>query len=161
RAAGVGLVLADASAAGVLTSDRGGDEPPLDAPVRLVEPLLREPGTRAGRAPLGDPAYILFTSGSPGPPNGVPITHANVAAFLEFATPHYELAPGSRVSQTFEFTFDPSVLDLFGTWGGGGTLVVPRKRELLVPATYVQQRGLTHWLSVPSVITLARQYRAL
>ncbi|MEU2667293.1 AMP-binding protein [Streptomyces sp. NPDC007164] len=158
--AGAGLVLADRPSAGALCPADG--EEPWTAPVQLLEELLRGP---TAPAPAPDrterPAYILFTSGSTGEPKGVPISHANVSAFLGCAIDRYELGPDSRVSQTFGFTFDPSVLDLFATWGAGGTLVVPEKRELLIPATYARRRALTHWFSVPSVITLARRYRAL
>ncbi|MCX4845657.1 AMP-binding protein [Streptomyces sp. NBC_00893] len=158
--AGAGLVLADRPSAGALCPADG--EEPWTAPVQLLEELLQGP---TAPAPAPDrterPAYILFTSGSTGEPKGVPISHANVSAFLGCAIDRYELGPDSRVSQTFGFTFDPSVLDLFATWGAGGTLVVPEKRELLIPATYARRRALTHWFSVPSVITLARRYRAL
>ncbi|WP_330240540.1 AMP-binding protein [Streptomyces sp. NBC_00525] len=158
--AGAGLVLADGPAADSL---RAADaEEPWPTPVLLLEELLRGPRATAP-APdrAGRPAYILFTSGSTGEPKGVPITDANVAAFLDCAIERYELGPDSRVSQTFSFSFDPSVLDLFATWGAGGTVVVPEKRELLIPVTYARRRALTHWFSVPSVITLAQRYGAL
>ncbi|MFJ9559177.1 AMP-binding protein [Streptomyces fuscichromogenes] len=158
--AGAGLVLADGPSAGALRSADG--EEPWAVPIRLLEELLQGPPATAPAPDRTDrPAYVLFTSGSTGEPKGVPITDANAAAFLGCAIERYELGPDSRVSQTFSFTFDPSVLDLFATWGAGGTLVVPEKRELLIPATYARRRALTHWFSVPSVITLAQRYRAL
>ncbi|TDD61518.1 hypothetical protein E1263_07400 [Kribbella antibiotica] len=49
------------------------------------------------------------------------------------------------------------MFDLFGAWGSGATLVVPRKRELLAPATYVATRDITHWYSVPSLASHARR----
>jgi amino acid adenylation domain-containing protein len=102
-----------------------------------------------------DVAYVLFTSGSTGKPKGVPITHSCVAAYVERNIARFEVGPGSRVSNTFDITFDPSIFDLFVTWGGGATLVVPQRTELLEPIRYVEERQITHWFSVPSAVSVA------
>ncbi|MGW4210848.1 AMP-binding protein [Lentzea sp. NPDC004789] len=106
-------------------------------------------------------AYILFTSGTTGTPKGVPITHANLAAFLEHNLDRYEPGPGCRFSQTFDLTFDPSVFDMFMAWTSGATLVVPSRAELGDPVGFVTGREITHWFSVPSVVSLARRMRRL
>ncbi len=100
-------------------------------------------------------AYVLFTSGSTGRPKGVPIRHRNLLPYVEHNIARYEVGPGCRVSHTFDLTFDPSVFDLWVTWGGGGTLVVPQSTELLEPVRYLVERGITHWFSVPSVVSVA------
>ncbi|UWZ40397.1 amino acid adenylation domain-containing protein [Dactylosporangium roseum] len=106
-------------------------------------------------------AYTLFTSGSTGEPKGVPIRHRNLAAYLAWCIDRYEAGPGSRFSQAFELTFDPSVFDMFVAWCSGGTLVVPQADEVLAPARFVADAGITHWYSVPSVVSLARRLRGL
>lgn len=122
---------------------------------------LPDSGAPARAGDPDDVAYTLFTSGSTGRPKGVPIRHRQLADYLTYCIDRYGIAPGSRMSQTFELTFDPSVFDMFVTWGGGGAVVVPQREDLLNPARFVADRRLTHWFSVPSVVSLARRLRAL
>jgi amino acid adenylation domain-containing protein len=112
----------------------------------------------AERPPAPDQvAYLLFTSGSTGRPKGVPISHAQASTYVRHALKDATLEPGARTSHTFGLTFDPSVFDLFVTWAAGATLVLPRSRELLTPSRYVSNRALTHWYSVPSLVSYARR----
>jgi amino acid adenylation domain-containing protein len=161
-AAGVAVVVTDAAGA------RSG----ADLARAIARPVVALPGdgwvadlpAAGGDAPPGDPeavAYTLFTSGSTGRPKGVPIRHRQLGDYLDYCVRRYGMTPGCRASQTFELTFDPSVFDMFVTWSGGGTLVVPQRDELLTPARFAADRGLTHWFSVPSVISLARRLRGL
>ncbi|WP_225728283.1 MULTISPECIES: AMP-binding protein [unclassified Nocardia] len=108
-----------------------------------------------------DIAYILYTSGSTGTPKGVPVGHDNICAYLDYIIDRYEVGPDCRMSHTYELTFDPSVYDLFVSWGSGATLVVAGRDDLLDPAGYARRQQLTHWLSVPSAISLAAQLRRL
>jgi len=110
---------------------------------------------------LDDVAYLLFTSGSTGRPKGVPIKHRHVSPFIEHNIARFEVGPGARLSHTFDLTFDPSVFDLFVAWGSGATLVCPQRTELLDPLRYIADRRLTHWYSVPSVITTAERLGTL
>ncbi|MBY8880280.1 amino acid adenylation domain-containing protein [Actinacidiphila acidipaludis] len=122
----------------------GGTEPVVEA-APLPEPLLPEPG---------DTAYLLFTSGSTGRPKGVPITHANVSAFLRVSTERYGFSPDDRFSNTFDHTFDLAVFDLFMAWGSGGVLVPLDAADLHAPLSFIRDRRITVWFSVPSVAVL-------
>lgn len=122
---------------------------------------LPEPWSPPYEADPDAVAYLLFTSGSTGTPKGVPIRHRNVAGYLTHCIERYAVAPGCRLSQTFDLTFDPSVFDLFVSWSTGATLVVPSEAEILTPARFVTGKRITHWYSVPSVISLARRLRGL
>ncbi len=126
---------------------------PADADWAPTEPVRT--------ADAEDLAYIIFTSGSTGTPKGVPVRHRNVTALLDYVIPRYELGPGCRLSQTFDLTFDPTAWDMFAAWTSGATLVVPTRGELVRPARFIVRRRITHWFSVPSVISYAVKLRDL
>ncbi|MET8225998.1 amino acid adenylation domain-containing protein [Streptomyces sp. NPDC005301] len=136
--------------------------PDLGVPVLVAGPdeLSAPAGARSAALAYrhvdpDDLAYVIFTSGSTGAPKGVPITHRSICAYLELVAGRYDVGPGSRLSQTFELTFDGSVHDLFVAWAGGGTLVVPQRSQLLSPVKTITSLRLTHWFSVPSLISFA------
>jgi amino acid adenylation domain-containing protein len=151
--AGVGVIVAEAATVDAARAMS------LAAPVVLA-------GERAGGVPEPSPAhdsaaYVLFTSGSTGTPKGIPIRDAHLADYLDWCSQRYDIGPGHRFAQTFALTFDPSVFAMFVPWSGGGTVVVAQEQDLMVPASFVRRRAVTHWFSVPSVITLAGRLRAL
>lgn len=104
-----------------------------------------------------DLAYLLYTSGSTGTPKGVQVTHANVLAFLQNMSKLYTLDKGFRASQTFDFSFDPSVSDMFFTWSMGGVLCVLPEEEVLLPHEYIRREGITFWNSVPSIASFMKK----
>lgn len=147
------VLIADAD--GVGAAEVGGL---ADTVVRLTgaDVLAARPGPLPAPATTpADVAYVLFTSGSTGRPKGVPITHGNVSPYVARNIERFEVGPGCRVSHTFDLTFDPSVFDLFVTWGGGATLVSPSRTDLLSPVDFLVDKGITHWFSVPSVVSVS------
>ncbi|WP_410580501.1 amino acid adenylation domain-containing protein [Amycolatopsis sp. lyj-108] len=150
----VDLVLADEAGSAQLDDDDLAATvlTPADADVLAARPT-GEPRPR--RTSGDDVAYVLFTSGSTGRPKGVPIRHRNLSPYLAHNIERYQVKPGCRMSHAFDLTFDPSVFDLFVTWGGGATLIVPRRTELLTPVDYLVEHRITHWFSVPSVVSVS------
>ncbi|MFD9891042.1 AMP-binding protein [Amycolatopsis sp. NPDC059027] len=126
----------------------------LETDPALVVPAVVEPDP-------DDPAYLICTSGTTGRPKGVPITNANVSGFLSEVAKRYRFGPASRGAQTFELSFDGHALAMFGTWGGGGAVVVAQRTDVLAPVKFINTRRLTHWMSVPSLIWFAKRLRAL
>ncbi|MEV5885041.1 amino acid adenylation domain-containing protein [Streptomyces sp. NPDC052020] len=149
------VLIADTAGAAQLTDEDTG--PILRFTDEEIAGLRGEAELPPFTASPDDVAYILFTSGSTGRPKGVPIRHRNVAPFLRHNVARFEVGPGCRMSHTFDLTFDPSVYDLFVTWSGGATLVVPGGQDMLTPVDYVARNSLTHWFSVPSVVSVAAE----
>ncbi|MFK4213001.1 AMP-binding protein [Streptomyces sp. NPDC030920] len=160
EAAGVDVVVADAAVGRGGTGWAAG-RPVLrftDDEIRVTEPDGRLAPHEADPERL---AYLLFTSGTTGSPKGIPIRHRQVLPFLAHNIARYGVGPDCRMSHTFELTFDLSVYDLFVTWGGGATLVVPSRTELFAPVDYLTGRGLTHWFSVPSAVSVGAGFGRL
>lgn len=89
----------------------------------------------------------MFTSGSTGRSKAVPIYHRNLSPYLEYNIARSDDGPSIRHSQNFAFTVDAAMSDISVTRGGGGTLVVPSREEMLHPVAYARDRMLTHWHS--------------
>ncbi|MGX2993987.1 AMP-binding protein [Streptomyces sp. JNUCC 64] len=148
-------VQLDGELAGAVPTELRLDSAGVAAAGRAADTV--DPGLPAPATGPDDIAYVLFTSGSTGRPKGVPIRHRNLTPYLAHNIARYGIGPGCRTSHTFDLTFDPSVFDLFVTWGGGATLVVPGRAELLSPVDYIADNGITHWFSVPSVVSVGAQ----
>ena len=124
----------------------------LEGVVPRTEPVPVDPNSIA---------YLMFTSGSTGDPNGVMVTHANVLHHLDVMWERYGITEHDRFSQTFDLTFDLSVFDMFVSWGRGASLHCPSYGELMNPSKFIQEHELTVWFSVPSLAILMKQLRLL
>ncbi|MEV6810776.1 amino acid adenylation domain-containing protein [Micromonospora sp. NPDC051296] len=92
------------------------DLPPQVHPVRLD---LTAPGPeRVGAEPAvgrgSDIAYVMYTSGSTGAPNGVPVTHYGLLNYLSWAAQAYRLGDGSGTVVHTSAGFDLTLTALLG-----------------------------------------------
>lgn len=108
-----------------------------------------------------DLAYVMFTSGTTGLPKGVMVSTGNVCSFLSAMNELYGFSKEDRVSQTYDLTFDPSVMDMFTTWSAGASLHVVPSGQLMGPSRFIREHGLTCWFSVPSTIGFMRNLKML
>jgi len=75
-------------------------------------------------------AYIIYTSGSTGKPRGVMVQHGNVVNVVCWWADQYLKSPGTHVLLMSEYTFDPSVNQVFSTLLHGAVLYVVDKMLL-------------------------------
>ncbi|MCQ9130554.1 amino acid adenylation domain-containing protein [Streptomyces hilarionis] len=140
----------------VLTLDGPFDDRPGDPRGETFgDPAGGPLGERAGR-PAPDPrrpvapddgCYVLFTSGTTGRPNGVKVTHRNVANLLLTAPGDLGIRPGDRVAQLLNIAFDMAAWEILGCLAHGATLVV-RGRDIAAAA-----RTATVLIATPTVLS--------
>jgi amino acid adenylation domain-containing protein len=94
-----------------------------------------------------DLAYIIYTSGSTGQPKGVLVEHRSAVNVVSWFGRIHNLAPGTHVLQMSDYTFDPSVNQVFGTLHRGALLCLI-SREVLTDMELLRQHINKHQIHV-------------
>jgi len=105
--------------------------------------------------------YLMFTSGSTGKPKGVPVSEKNVISYLETILKTYPISSQDKISQSFDISFDLSVHDIFITFLAGATLCVIPKNQLFAPFKFINDKQISIWFSVPSIIFMMDKMKLL
>ncbi|KAJ1974547.1 hypothetical protein H4R33_006795, partial [Dimargaris cristalligena] len=71
-----------------------------------------------------DLVYIVFTSGTTGRPKGIPVRHESLVNFVLTSCETTQINSDSRILQTVNISFDGCLLEIFGAFHCGGTLVL-------------------------------------
>ena len=69
-------------------------------------------------------ACVFYTSGSTGRPKGVALRHGGIVNHSTHMIRALGLGPDDRIPQSASTSFDLAVLELFGTWAAGATVVM-------------------------------------
>jgi amino acid adenylation domain-containing protein len=109
-------------------------------------------------APAGtprQPAYVMFTSGSTGQPKGVMIEHRSVVNTVNWFGKTFGVDGSTHLLQLSDYTFDPSVEDIFGSLVHGAVLHLIDKQRLLDPQgvrRFIRQRQIHIIDQVPPLL---------
>ncbi|SFB44660.1 D-alanine--poly(phosphoribitol) ligase subunit DltA, partial [Clostridium frigidicarnis] len=76
-------------------------------------------------------AYVIYTSGSTGAPKGVMIEHKNVLNTIDWFIEKYGINCKTNTAQVSEYSFDPSIEQVFSSLLTGGKLFLVNTQMLL------------------------------
>ena len=100
-------------------------------------------------------AYVIYTSGSTGQPKGVMVEHRAVVNTVSWFVDNFKVKASSQLLQLTDYTFDPSVEDIFGALTTGALLHIPAKHLLLDErklAGYIREQGISGLNFVPGIL---------
>jgi non-ribosomal peptide synthetase component F len=100
-------------------------------------------------------AYIVYTSGSMGLPKGVHIEHGALMNSLDEHCRIYGLPSSSSLLQLARWTFDVSIVDIFGTLSRGAPLCLGSQDYVLSRLQdAISLMGITHLATNPTIAAL-------
>jgi D-alanine--poly(phosphoribitol) ligase subunit 1 len=102
-------------------------------------------------------AYIMFTSGTSGSPKGIPISHANLRAYIKNIGEASQPSHKDIISQLSELSFDFSVHDVFLAWTSGACLSVFSDISIFSLPQFLCENQISYLAAVPSTIRLLDQ----
>jgi amino acid adenylation domain-containing protein len=143
RAARATAVLTDAASRAAL-EDAGGV---MVIAVDSADLSHESDADRPAAATPGNLAYVISTSGSTGVPKGVEIEHRSAVALIDWVRRTVAEEDRGCVLAATSITFDPALMEIWGTLSWGGAMVLTAGPLEPVPAGCVPTLGFV----VPSV----------
>lgn len=156
---GLDAIFTDAAGEAMLTPHLRSKCPPIVLPASQTnhDEAISPPALMDS----GDIAYIVFTSGSTGAPKGVMIPLAAARHYLTTIVSWLGLNADDRALETCELSFDFSVHNMFSTWEAGASLYILPATRVMNAVKFARAAELTVWNSVPSLVGMLRQVKAL
>lgn len=111
-----------------------------------------------------DPLYTLFTSGSTGIPKGVICNHRSVLNYSLWVVETFGLSSETKMGNQTPLYFSMSILDLYSTLRGGGTLFIIPKNLFMQPMKligFLNDNCINTIYWVPSALCLISRFGVL
>ena len=105
----------------------------------------------------GNIAYVIYTSGSTGNPKGVKVSHDSLIYILNNMQKYYGVKPNDKYLLNTPYSFDVSVVEIFGWILGEGSLVISEletKKKYSDLIDIIDRYSITHLSFSPSIIRL-------
>ncbi|KAK1657167.1 hypothetical protein BDP55DRAFT_567859, partial [Colletotrichum godetiae] len=99
------------------------------------------------------PAFLLFTSGSTGTPNGVHLTQLNFANHIALKTQTFSLAHTDHVLQQSSLGFDMALIQTFSALANGACLVIAPtdiRRDPVAIAALLRREAVSMTIATPT-----------
>ncbi len=128
-----------------LSPTGGGLGPP--GPPSPPSPIVPLPGS-------DDLAYVMYTSGSTGQPNGVMVEHGTLVARYALSPYKRLLGPGDVLAAVTAASWNPSVFETLYALASGATIAVADAETVRDPALlarFLDAHGVTFMRAVPSL----------
>ncbi|GGD29872.1 non-ribosomal peptide synthetase [Sinisalibacter lacisalsi] len=140
--------ILDAANCKALISGPGPDATLADEGARLLhmpaafelDALPQTPPRVIARSPDHE-AFVMFTSGTTGPPKSIPVPHAALVRLARGAR-HLPVGPGDRMIQLASPGFDGSFVEVWGAWLRGAALVLFEKNIFAEGGLAIELRKL-------------------
>ncbi len=130
------LILTDfLSKTPALNAAKSLDIPVIDVEDKEIYTQSALPNALNIRISPNDLAYILYTSGSTGNPNGVQIYHKSIVSLVKNQN-YIQFTSNDVVAQFTSLTFDPSTLEIWGALLNGSKLIVVDKKLSFNPEMF-------------------------
>ncbi|MCC2975160.1 non-ribosomal peptide synthetase [Sphingomonas sp. PL-96] len=116
------FMIADSGAAAVVA--RAADGPLAPGEIRLDQEEEFGRGIDLPAAGGNDLAYVVYTSGTTGVPNGVEITHDNLLSFIQWTLRAFAVTAQDRAGYAMGLTFDAAQSEIWPYLAAGAAIEV-------------------------------------
>jgi amino acid adenylation domain-containing protein/non-ribosomal peptide synthase protein (TIGR01720 family) len=151
-------ILEDSKSGIILTRKKLRDSFTFDGQVIILDDEDLYSGDCRTLVPVSGPhnlIYVMYTSGSTGMPKGVMVEHYSVINILSSLQREYPLLEDDAYLLKTNYTFDVSVVELFGWFFGAGKLVIlgdQMEKDPLDMLRVIHNHHITHLNFVPSML---------